>query len=102
MACERLIICNTSPVINLAEIDLLELLADLPGTVCMAPAVRDELLTKSALFPKAAVAAGSGRFHLLAPEDGSLVRSFSRHFASWRGRVSRPRDGASGVVVDSR
>ena len=77
MARERLIICNTSPVINLAEIDLLELLADLPGTVCMAPAVRDELLTKSALFPKAAVAAGSGRFHLLAPEDGLLVRSFS-------------------------
>ena len=60
MASERLIICNTSPLINLAEICPLDLLGNLAGTVCIAPAVRSELLAKSALFPKAALAADSG------------------------------------------
>ena len=77
MARERLIICNTSPLINLAEIDLLDLLGELPGTACIAPAVRDELRVKSGLFGKAARAADSGKFRLLAPEDALLVRSFS-------------------------
>jgi hypothetical protein len=32
---ERLIICNTSPLINLAELDLLGVIEALPGQVCM-------------------------------------------------------------------
>lgn len=77
MADQRLIICNTSPLIILAEIDLLDLLGELPGRVCIPPAVRAELLGKSGLFPKAAVAADSDCFSLLAPADGLLVRSLS-------------------------
>jgi predicted nucleic acid-binding protein len=77
MADSRLIICNTSPLINLAEIDHLDLLEWLLGPVCIPPAVRDELLAKSDLFPKAALAANSGRFRVLSPSDNLLVRSFS-------------------------
>lgn len=77
MAFERLIICNTSPLINLAETGLLDLLDGLPGSVCIPPAVREELGAKSELFPHAAQAAASGRFALRAPADGLLVRSFA-------------------------
>lgn len=51
---ERLIICNTSPLINLAEIDLLDILEALPGRVCIPSGVRDEVMAKSGLFSKAA------------------------------------------------
>jgi len=74
---ERLIICNTSPLINLAEIELLDILDALPGQVCIPPSVRDEVMAKSGLFPKAASVADSGRFRILPPIDGLLVRSFS-------------------------
>ena len=77
MAQERLIICNTSPLINLAEIGYLELLLELPGIICIAPAVAAELRAKSGLFSKAAQALDSGKFRLLGPEDMLLVRSFS-------------------------
>lgn len=77
MALERLIICNTSPLINLAETGLLDLLGELPGRVCIPPAVRDELRAKAGLFPNAAHAVESGRFPLQAPAAPLLVRSFS-------------------------
>jgi|TARA_B110000037_G_scaffold222725_1_gene299148 predicted nucleic acid-binding protein len=62
---ERLIICNTSPLINLAELDLLDVIEALPGQVCIPPGVRDEAMAKSGLFAKAASAADSGRFRIL-------------------------------------
>jgi predicted nucleic acid-binding protein len=74
---ERLIICNTSPSINLAEIDLLEVLEALPGQVCIPPGVRDEAMAKSGLFAKPASVADSGRFRVLPPTNDLLVRSFS-------------------------
>jgi predicted nucleic acid-binding protein len=74
---ERLIICNTSPLINLAEIDLLDVLESLPGQVCIPPGVRDEVMAKAGLFAKAASVADSGRFRILPPTDDLLVRSFS-------------------------
>lgn len=77
MAQERLIICNTSPLINLAEISRLDLLLELPGTVCIPPAVTAELRAKSGLFPKAALAGDSGQFRKIGPEDALLIRSFS-------------------------
>jgi predicted nucleic acid-binding protein len=77
MAAERLIVCNTSPVINLAETGLLDLLEELPGIPCIPPAVHAELLAKSGLFPAAALAADSGRLRLVAPANGLLVRGFS-------------------------
>ena len=77
MARERLIICNTSPLINLAETGLLDLLGELAGNVCIPPAVREELMAKSGLFPHAAHAAESGWIPLQAPADRLLVRSFA-------------------------
>jgi hypothetical protein len=77
MASERLIICNTSPLINLAETGHLEVLMELRGTVCIVPSVAIELRAKSRLFPKAAQVVDSGQFRLLGPEDALLVRSFS-------------------------
>jgi hypothetical protein len=74
---ERLIICNTSPLINLAEIGLLDVLEALPGEVCIPRGVRDEVMSKSGLFAKSALAAGSGRFRVLPLAGGLLVRSFS-------------------------
>lgn len=66
---ERLIICNTSPLINLAEIDLLNILDALPGQACMPPGLRDEVMAKSGLFARAALASGlpfTGTLGLLA------------------------------------
>jgi predicted nucleic acid-binding protein len=77
MAQERLIICNTSPLINLAEIGRLDLLEKVLSGICIPPAVRDELKAKSSLFPRAAAAADSGQFRILSPADALLVRSFS-------------------------
>ncbi len=76
MAEERLIICNTSPIINLAETGLMDLFGVLRGIVCIPPAVRDELRAKSNLFPKAAAVAGSGEFPIMAPSQQLLVNSF--------------------------
>ncbi len=74
---ERLIICNTSPLINLAEIDLLEVLETLPGVVCIPPGVRDEVVAKSGLFAKAAGLVESGRIQVFPPTDILLVKSLS-------------------------
>jgi predicted nucleic acid-binding protein len=77
MAEGRLIICNTSPLINLAEINRLDLLENLSGKVCLPPAVREELRAKSGLFPNAATAAEAGNFATVAPTDALLVRNFA-------------------------
>lgn len=77
MAADRLIVCNTSPVINLAETGLLDLLEGLPGIPCIPPAVHSELIAKSGLFPAAAVAAESSRFRLMTPANALLVRGFA-------------------------
>ena len=77
MAGQRLIICNTSPLINLAETGLLEVLNIPVGRVVIPPAVRAELLAKAGLFPHAAALAGSDRFLSFAPAGALLVRSFA-------------------------
>lgn len=56
MAGQRLVIANTTPLINFAEIDRLELLRDLFGELTVPPCVVEELQAKKALFPKGAVA----------------------------------------------
>ena len=77
MAGQRLIICNTSPLINFAETGCLDLLTGLPGTVVAALAVRDELRAKAGLFPHAAELADSVLLATLAPADTLLARSFA-------------------------
>lgn len=73
----RLIITNTSPLINFAETGCLHLLEALPGTVVIPSAVTLELQAKAGLFPKVADVFQSGRFSSLAPMDKLLARSFS-------------------------
>jgi len=77
MAQERLVISNTTPIINLAEIDRLDILESLFGNIVIPPAVRDELTEKGSLFKRAAEAAASGRFKIVPPADKLLVKGFS-------------------------
>ena len=56
MVSEGIVIANTTPLINFAEVDRLELLRDLFGEVVAPKAVVDELQAKRGLFPKAASA----------------------------------------------
>jgi len=74
---ERLTVCNTTPLINLAEIGRLDLLDKLFGKVVIVPAVREELLAKEGLFVAAAEAARSDRFEVRNPSDRLLVRGFA-------------------------
>jgi len=77
MARERLTVCNTTPLINLAEIGRLDLLDKLFGQVVITPVVREELLAKESLFAAAAEAVRSDRFEVMNPGDRLLVRGFA-------------------------
>lgn len=79
MAAQGLIISDTTPLINFAEIGLLDCLDSLLGEVTVTPSVLRELLAKEELFPRAAEAAHSGVFRVIDPTDKSLVRAFSAH-----------------------
>lgn len=74
MAERRLILSNTTPVINFAEIGRIDVLEDLFGQVAIPPAVVDELSAKRELFPTAGDAAA--RFAVIQPADRLLVRGF--------------------------
>ena len=74
MAEGRLIISNTTPIINLAEIGRLDILHGLFGSVTTPPAVVEELLAKQSIFPNAAKAAE--HFQVIAPANCLLVRTF--------------------------
>ncbi len=54
MASRRIVIANTTPLINFAEIGSIRLLRDLFGEVVVPEAVVAELLFKADLFPTAA------------------------------------------------
>ncbi len=77
MAEERLIICNTSPIINLAETEHLDLLGLFKGGVCVPPAVHAELRAKAGFFPRASMVADSGELPIVAPSNALLVSSFA-------------------------
>jgi len=74
MAQERLIISNTTPIINFAEIARLDLPEKLFGKVTVPQAVVDELQAKRTLFPRAAHAVTS--LNVICPQDRLLVRGF--------------------------
>lgn len=76
---QALIISNTTPLINFSEIGRLDLLQRLLGEIVIPPAVSTELLAKASLFPKAAQAASTGLFAVVAPRDELLVKSLSSH-----------------------
>lgn len=74
MAEERLIISNTTPIINFGEIGRLDVLQALFGKDVVPPAVVIELLAKRDLFPKAGAATAC--FEVVQPEDCLLIRGF--------------------------
>ena len=74
---ESLIISNTTPIINFAEIEQIELLKSLFGTVVIPPAVEKEVLAKVTPFPRASSVVGQGSFPIIAPTDELLVKGLS-------------------------
>lgn len=72
-----LIISNTTPLINFAEIGRMDVLEALFGTVTITPAVQDELAAKSGLFPHAAQVPTLTGITLMAPADRLLVSGFA-------------------------
>lgn len=72
-----LIISNTTPLINFAQIGRMDVLEALFGTIIITPAVVDELSAKSALFPLAARVPSLPVIKVLAPADRLLVRGLA-------------------------
>lgn len=72
-----MIICNTTPLINFAEIGRLDLLESMFGTLVIPPAVQTELEAKAVLFPLAAKAASAGFVSVLAPHDELLMKGLA-------------------------
>ncbi len=74
---EPLIISNTTPLINFAEIERLDVLEAVFGRILIPPGVVDELQAKSALFSKAAVVPSKSNISIMAPIDQLLVRGLA-------------------------
>jgi predicted nucleic acid-binding protein len=73
------IICDTTPLINFAEIGQLDLLDRLFGEVVIHPAVVDELRGKQDIFPRAAAVAEAERFPVREPCDRHLTEALTRN-----------------------
>jgi uncharacterized protein len=72
-----MIISNTTPLINFAEIGRMDLLATLFGTLVVPPAVEAELMAKATLFPLAAAVPASAIVRRMSPTDTLLVTELS-------------------------
>lgn len=72
-----LIISNTTPLINFAEIGRMDVLEALFGVVTITPAVRDELAAKADLFPAAAQVPAHRSVCVMQPADRLLVSGFA-------------------------
>jgi uncharacterized protein len=72
-----LIISNTTPLINFAEIGRLDVLEALFGTLTIPPAVAAELTAKADLFPAAASVPLQSGIRLQSPDDCLLVSGFA-------------------------
>ena len=77
MASQRVVIVNTSPLINFAQIDRLDLLSDLFGEITVPPAVIAELREKREIFPKAAAAADSPILRVIAPKNAAVASTLT-------------------------
>lgn len=72
-----LIISNTTPLINFAQIGRMNILEALFGLVTITPAVVDELSAKSDLFSLAARVPALPGIRVQAPSDRLLVRGYA-------------------------
>ena len=73
----QLIISNTTPLINFAEVGRMDVLEGLFETITIPPAVVKELDDKEALFPKAREVPLLSSVVTKAPEDQLLVRGYA-------------------------
>lgn len=73
----RLIISNTTPLINFAEIGRMDVLEALFGRLIIPPSVVRELSAKSMLFPAAAQVPSLSFVSVLAPASQLLVSSLA-------------------------
>ena len=78
MASQSLVIANTTPLINFAEIGRLELLRDLFGEVAVPPAVMEELQAKRDQFPAAAGVCEAPYVRVRDATDRALVEVLRR------------------------
>jgi predicted nucleic acid-binding protein len=78
MAGTRLVIANTTPLINFAEIDCLQVLGDLFGEITVPNLVRDELHAKRELFPRAAEAPEAAFVRVRQAGNRALVAALVR------------------------
>jgi len=72
-----LIISNTTPLINFAEIGRMDLLESLFGHLTIPPAVVAELADKAVLFPLAAKVSAGARLSIIEPADRLLIKSLA-------------------------
>jgi predicted nucleic acid-binding protein len=72
-----LIISNTTPLINFAEIGRMDVLEALFGIITIPPAVAAELTAKASLFPAAALVPERAGIRLKPAADRLLVNGFA-------------------------
>jgi uncharacterized protein len=72
-----MIISNTTPLINFAEIGRMDLLEALFGVLVIPPAVESELALKTATFPQAGKVPTLSFIRCQAPADQLLTASFA-------------------------
>jgi len=73
----QLVISNTTPLINFAEIGRMDVLEAMFGGLVIPPAVRGELTAKSALFPNAANVPSLTCISVVSPADALLVNGLA-------------------------
>lgn len=72
-----LIISNTTPLINFAQMRRMDLLMAMFGTITIPPAVVTELSEKATLFPEAAKVSTLPKVSIQSPTDSLLVTGLS-------------------------
>ena len=72
-----MIISNTTPIINFAEIGRMDLLAALFGNLVIPPAVKAELVAKAGLFPYAAAVSEWPMISPMDPANKLLVKELA-------------------------
>ena len=70
---QPIVIANTTPIINFAQIERLDILADLFGRIVIPQAVADELESKRELFPLAAAACDASIIEIRQARDEALI-----------------------------
>jgi predicted nucleic acid-binding protein len=82
MASPRIVIANTTPLVNFAEIDRLGLLRQLFQEIVVPKAVVAELQAKRAVFPKAAAVPGEAFLRISEAPNTALSTSLARELHS--------------------